>query len=111
MSRGMEYQGYLQIPRILLTSWVNLKQSKTYLCHGVFHNLLVTHVALVTHQQLVDTLGGIAVNFLQPLFDIVEGVHICDIVNDADAVGAAVVRGRNRAKSFLTSSIPLGEPG
>ena len=44
------------------------------------------------------------------MFDIVEGVHVCDIVDDTDAVGAAIVRGGNGAESFLTSSIPLGEP-
>lgn len=83
---------------------------KAYLGHGVFYHLLVAHVALVTHQQFVDTLGGISVDLLQPLFDIVEGVHVCDIVDNTDAVGAAIVRGGNGAESFLTSSIPLEKP-
>jgi hypothetical protein len=62
-----------------------------YLCDCVIDHLLIRHIALVAYKQLVDALGGVAVNFLQPLLDVVERVHVRDIVDDADAVGAAVV--------------------
>jgi hypothetical protein len=44
----------------------------TYLCYGVLDHLLVRHIGLVADQQLVDTLGSVAVNLLQPLLDVVE---------------------------------------
>ena len=62
-----------------------------YLGDGVLDNLLVGHIALVTDEKLVDALGGVAVNLLQPLLDVVERIHIGHIVDDADAVGTAVV--------------------
>lgn len=62
-----------------------------YLRHRVLHDLLVRHVALVAHEQLVHALRRVAVDLLQPLLDVVEAVHVRDIVDDADAVSAAVV--------------------
>ena len=57
----------------------------------VVNDLLVCHITLVAYEKLVDTLGGISVNLLKPLLNVVEGVHIGDIVDDANAVGTAVV--------------------
>ena len=65
--------------------------SVEYLCDCVIDHLLVRHIALVPHEQLVDALGGVPVNLLQPLLDVVEAVHVGDVVDDADTVGAAVV--------------------
>ena len=62
-----------------------------YLRHSVLNDLLVRHIALVANKQLVDALSCISVNLLQPLLHVVEGVHVCDIVDNADAVGASVV--------------------
>jgi hypothetical protein len=62
-----------------------------YLGDCVLNGTLIGHIALVTNQKLVDTLGSVAIDLLQPLLDIVERVHICDIVNDADTVSATVV--------------------
>lgn len=70
---------------------VDLGTALAHLCDGVLNDLLVSHIALVTDEQLVDALGGVSVNFLQPLLHIVEGVHIGDIVDNADTVGATVV--------------------
>ena len=64
----------------------------SYLCDCVLDHLLVRHIALVAYEQLVDALGGVSVNLLQPLLDVVEAVHVRDIVDDADAVGTPVVR-------------------
>jgi hypothetical protein len=46
----------------------------THLCHGVFYNLLVRQIALVSDKQLVDSLDGVTVDLLQPLLDVGEGV-------------------------------------
>lgn len=79
-----------------------------YLCHGVLDHLLVGHIGLVAHQQLVDALCGISVNLLEPLLHVVERVHVGDIVDDADAVGASVVRGSDCAETLLAGCVPLG---
>jgi hypothetical protein len=44
---------------------------------------------------------------LQPLLDVVERIHVCHIVDDADAVGATIVRRRDGAEALLSSSVPL----
>jgi hypothetical protein len=57
----------------------------------VLNHLLVRHIALVAHQQLVDALGCVSIDLLQPLLHVVEGVHVRHIVDDADAVCAPIV--------------------
>lgn len=81
--------------------------TETYLGDGVLHDLLVSHIALVAYEQLVDSVCGVSVDLLQPLLDVVEGVHVSDIVDDADAVGAAVVGGGDGSEALLSSSVPL----
>lgn len=53
---------------------------------------LVNQVGLVTNQKLVDILAGVAVDLLQPLLDIVEGLLVGDIIDDDDTVSSTVVR-------------------
>jgi hypothetical protein len=93
------YYQYLRISRYLMVV--------AYLCYGVLDNLLVRHIGLVAHQQLVDALGSVSVNLLQPLLHVVERVHVGDIVDDADTVGAAVVRGCDGSEALLACGIPL----
>ncbi|MEQ2207986.1 hypothetical protein XENOCAPTIV_022400, partial [Xenoophorus captivus] len=45
-----------------------------YLGCSVVHHLFGGQVALVADQQLVDVLAGVAVDLLQPLLDVVEGL-------------------------------------
>ena len=78
-----------------------------YLCHRILHHLLVRHIRLVAHKQLIDALGGVSVNLLQPLLHIVEGVHVRDIVHDADAMCTTVVRGGDCSEAFLAGCVPL----
>lgn len=81
--------------------------ARIYLCHCILHHLLVRHVALVAYKQLVDSLGGISVDLLEPLLYVVERVHIGNIVDDADTVRSSIVRRCDGPKAFLASSIPL----
>lgn len=74
--------------------------------NGVLDDLLVRHIALVAYKQLVDTLGGVSVDLLQPLLDVVEAVHVGDIVDHTDAVSTSVVRRSNSSESFLASRVP-----
>ena len=85
----------------------NSPRGSTHLRHSVFHNLLIRHIALVPHKQLVHTLGSVAVNLLQPLLDVVERIHIRDIVDYANAVSAAIVGGRDCAEALLPGRVPL----
>lgn len=93
-----------------------------HLCHRVLDHLLVGHITLVADKQLVDTLGGIAINLLQPLLDVVERVcscqnlscqrcsrptHVCHVKDDADTVGAPVVGRRDGPEALLARRVPL----
>lgn len=82
-------------------------RDSSYLCNGVLDDLLVRHIALVAYEELVDALGGISVDLLEPLLDVVEGIHVGDIVDNADTVGAPVVGGCDGSESLLAGSIPL----
>lgn len=46
----------------------------SYLSCGVVHHLLRCEVTLVAYEQLVDVLAGVAVDLLEPLFHVVEGL-------------------------------------
>ena len=80
---------------------------KSYLRNSILYHLLIRHITLIPHKQLIHTLRSIAINLLQPLLNVVEGVHVRHIVDDADAVRAAVVRGCDGAEALLTCCIPL----
>lgn len=84
-------------------AWVD-----AYLCHGVLYHLLVLHITLVADEQFVDTLGGVSVNLLEPLLDVVERVHVGHIVHHANTVSATVVGRCDGAESFLAGGVPLG---
>jgi len=90
------------------SGWIPAEERvMTDLRHRILHHLLIRHIALVPHQQLVHALRRVAVNLLQPLLNVVEAVHIGDIVDDADAVCAAVVRGSDGAEALLPGRVPL----
>lgn len=88
----------------LLLCWA---RRQTYLRHGVLDHLLISHIGLVAHQQLVDALSSISVNLLKPLLHVVERVHVGDIVHHTDAVGTSVVRGGDCTETLLASCVPL----
>ena len=43
---------------------------------------------------------------MQPLLHIVERLQVCHVIDDNDAVGAPVVRRRDRAEPLLASRVP-----
>ena len=81
--------------------------SGNYLGHSVLDNFLIRHIALVSNQEFIYTLCGISVNLLKPLLDIIERVHVGDIVDDANAMCAAIVGGGDCSEAFLAGGIPL----
>lgn len=80
---------------------------ESHLCNCVIHDLLVRHIALVSDEELVDTLSGVSVDLLQPLLHVVERIHVGDIVDDADAVGTSVVGGGDGSETLLSCGVPL----
>ena len=70
------------------------------------HDTLGRQIRLVAHEQLVDILCRVSVNFVQPLLHIVERLRIRHVVYDDNAMSAAVVRGSNGSEAFLSGSIP-----
>jgi len=77
-----------------------------FLCHGVLDDLLVCHIALVSHEELVDTLRRVAIDLLQPLFNVVEGIHVSHIKDYTDSMCTSVVGRSNGPESFLPSCVP-----
>lgn len=45
-----------------------------YLGRTVLYNLLASQVGLVANKQLVDTLGSVSVDLLEPLLDVRKSV-------------------------------------
>jgi hypothetical protein len=66
--------------------------------------IVITH--LVAHQQLVDVLRRVSVNLVQPLLHAEEGLHVCHVVHDDDAMRVAVVGGRDGVEPLLACSVP-----
>jgi hypothetical protein len=55
----------------------------------------------------LHVLRGVAIDFVQPLLDIVERILNGDVVHDDNAVSAAIVRAGDGAEALLTGSVPL----
>ena len=64
-------------------------------------------VALVADKQSVDVLAGVALDLREPLLDVGEGGHVCDVIHNNDAVCPAVVAAGDGAETLLTGCVPL----
>lgn len=64
-------------------------------------------IAFGANQQLADVLFGVANDFLQPLFHVVERLLIGAIVNHDDAVRVAIVLESYRKEALLTGGVYL----
>lgn len=67
---------------------------------------LALEIVLVTDEELDHVLVSVLVGFLEPVVDVLEGLHVGDVVHDDDAVRTFIVRRGNRLESFLTSGVP-----
>jgi len=70
------------------------------------NNTLARQIGLITNEKLIDVLGRVSINLVQPLFNIVEGFLVGNIIDDDNSVSAAVVRRCNGAESFLSGCVP-----
>lgn len=74
---------------------------------SILDDLLADQIALVADEELVDALARVPVNLLQPLLDVGERVGVRDVVDDDDAVRAAVVGRGDGAEPLLSCRVPL----
>jgi hypothetical protein len=74
---------------------LDVRAAGTYLCYSVLN------------QQLVDALSSVTVDLLQPLLYVVERVHVSNIVDNADTMGAPVVRRCDGSEPLLAGGVPL----
>ncbi len=79
----------------------------SYLGSGILHLALGGQIGLVPHQQLVDALGGVAINLLHPLVDIGKAVCIRNVIDDNDSVRAAIVAAGDGSEALLSCRVPL----
>jgi len=70
------------------------------------HDTFRGKIGLVSDQEFVHIFTSISVNFVEPLFYVVEGLVVSDVVNDDDSVCAAVVGGCDCAESLLSGCVP-----
>ena len=79
---------------------------------GKFLTLLGRHLALlrqidfISDEDFAHILRGKPVYLLHPLTNVLKGVPICHIVDDNNAVGAAIITRCQRAKALLTGRVP-----
>jgi hypothetical protein len=66
-------------------------------------------------EQRCEQQRGVArrapVNLMEPLFDVVERLRVGHVVDDDDAVRAAVVAAGDRAEALLARRVPLHKGG
>lgn len=67
---------------------------------------LLLPVALVTDKNLVDAGRCMLFNVGEPGPDVVEGLFVCNVIDQQDTHGTSVVSGSDGSETFLPSSIP-----
>lgn len=53
----------------------------------------------------------ILAHLIVPMGHIVETLSVCDIIDNDDAIGVAIVAVGDGPEPFLSSSVPLGQTG
>lgn len=71
---------------------------------------LVGQVGLVGHEDGDDGVGGAFSDAAQPVLDVFETGAVRRVVDEEDAVRAAVVRRRDGAESLLSGRVPGNVP-
>lgn len=87
--------------------WISFLPPLSYLSNLIIHSFLWCLIILVSHQELVNVITGIAINFLEPLLQIVERFLVCTIVDYNDTMGTSIVTRRDRTEPFLSGCVPL----
>lgn len=91
------------MPRLSASSLPELVRRNTFFSLDL---TVVLQVALVADEELDDVLVTELVDFSQPVFNVLEGLAVGDVVNQDDSVGTLVVGGGNGFESLLSSGVP-----
>ena len=78
-----------------------------YFGSSVIDDFLCAQVAFVANKELVNILTSVTINFLKPLFHIVERLLVSAVVHYNNAMSTTVVTGSDSSKSLLACCIPL----
>ena len=84
-------ENFCKASKILLELPRGLSNNSNYLCSCIIDYFLCGQITFVADKQLVDGFAGISIDLLKPLFDVVERLLICHIINHNDSVCASVV--------------------
>mmetsp|Transcript_2883 Transcript_2883/g.8308 ORF Transcript_2883/g.8308 Transcript_2883/m.8308 type:complete len:245 (-) Transcript_2883:2377-3111(-) len=76
------------------------------LCALRLHLALAGEIALVAHKKLVHVLRSVPVDLMQPGLHVLERLRVGHVVDDDDAVRAAVVAARDCAEALLACRVP-----
>lgn len=70
------------------------------------YNSLPGKIGFISDKEFVYILSCISVNFVQPLFYIVERFLISNIVDDDNAMGTSIIGRSDSSETLLTGSVP-----
>lgn len=82
--------------------FINLK---THRSRGRVDDFLCRQITFVAYKKFVYVLTCVTFDFLEPLFHVVEWFLVRAVINDDNAMSAAVVAGSNCSEAFLASGL------
>ena len=71
----------------------------------MFQNMICTHLVPNEHLDYV-VIRRVRLELCEPVFDLGEGLAVCDVVDEDGALPSPVVARCQRAKSFLSRRVP-----
>lgn len=80
-----------------------------YLSRRILHRPFRRQVTLVSHQELADALTAVPLHLLQPHANVGKRLGVGNVIDDNNAVGAAVIGGGDGAEAFLAGGVPYLE--
>ena len=68
--------------------------------------VLVRHIRFISDEHFLHSRLSVGIDLLEPVLDVIEGSHLCDIVHEQYAHGAFVIRLGDCTESLLTRGVP-----
>lgn len=76
------------------------------LCLLLWNLSFVVTVALIADKNATNTRLGVLLDFLDPRAHVLKRLTVCNVIHDYNALGAAVIAGREGAEAFLACRVP-----
>ena len=64
-------------------------------------------IAFISNDIFFGSFVDIFLYFLKPIFDVFEGLSICDIIDNNDSVGSSVIAAGDGFETILYGCVPL----